>query len=332
VTGFASILERFAGKRLLVLGDLILDRYWWGECTRLSPEAPVPVVRKRKVTVTPGGAANTAANLAALGARVELIGLTGRDEAAAELKAALEEHGVSTDCLMETAGRPTTTKTRIIALHQQLVRVDDEDTSLALETQTAEALRLAGERLPAADAVVISDYAKGFLAPPFLKCVLAMAREAGKPVFVDPKGMDWTRYSGCTLIKPNRAELSLLTGMSAHDHEETLAAGRRLAVLMPGSLVLVTEGAEGMTLFSGTGETHVEPVARQVYDVTGAGDAVLAVTALALSAGASHLHAMQLASHAASIVIGRVGTVVVSRDELLRAITAGGEPAQPQQI
>lgn len=320
---FASILARFPGKRLLVLGDVILDRYWWGECTRLSPEAPVPIVRKQKVTVTPGGAANTAANLAALGATVELMGITGRDGAAAELKTALQQCGVGTACLIETDTRPTTTKTRIIALHQQLVRVDDEDTGPVAEPEAVEALRLTAERLPAADALVISDYAKGFLSPPFLKCVLAMARDAGKPVFVDPKGMDWTRYTGCTLIKPNRPELSLLAGMPARDHRETLAAGRRLAELMPDSLVLVTEGAEGMTLFSDSGENHVEPIARQVYDVTGAGDAVLAVTALALSVGASHGDAMQLASHAASIVIGRVGTVVVGREELLRAVTAG---------
>jgi D-beta-D-heptose 7-phosphate kinase/D-beta-D-heptose 1-phosphate adenosyltransferase len=278
-------------------------------------------VRKQRVTITPGGAANTAANLAALGAAVELIGVAGRDAAAAELKAALEPFGVGTGCLMECSGRPTTTKTRIVALHQQLLRVDDEETGPLPEAQAAEALRLTSERLPAAGAVVISDYAKGFLAPPFLKCVLAMARDAGKPVFIDPKGMDWTRYSGCTLIKPNRAELSLLTGMPAHNHEETLAAGRRLAGLMQGTIVLVTEGAEGMTLFSGAGEDHVEPVARQVYDVTGAGDAVLAVTVLALCAGASHRDAMQLASHAASIVIGKVGTVVVGREELLRALT-----------
>lgn len=321
MNGFDAILARFAGKRLLVLGDVILDRYWWGECTRLSPEAPVPIVRKQRVTVTPGGAANTAANLAALGSAVELIGIAGRDDAAAELKTALEGYGVGTGCLMEIAGRPTTTKTRIVALHQQLLRVDDEETGPVPEAQAAEALQLTSERLPAADAVVISDYAKGFLAPPFLKCVLAMARDAGKPVFIDPKGMDWARYSGCTLIKPNRAELSLLTGMPAHNHEETLAAGRRLAVLMQDTLVLVTEGAEGMTLFSGAGEDHVEPVARQVYDVTGAGDAVLAVTVLALCAGASHRDAMQLASHAASIVIGKVGTVVVGREELRRALT-----------
>jgi D-beta-D-heptose 7-phosphate kinase/D-beta-D-heptose 1-phosphate adenosyltransferase len=169
---------------------------------------------------------------------------------------------------------------------------------------------------------VISDYAKGFLTVRLLACLLAAARENAKPVYVDPKGMDWKRYAGCTLIKPNRPELSLLTGMPARNHEETLAAGRRLANRMEGALVLVTEGAEGMTMFSPSGEDHVEPVARQVYDVTGAGDSVLAVMATALSAGASHRDAMQLASHAASIVIGKVGTVVVGREELLRAVAA----------
>ena len=315
-----SILERFPGTRMLVVGDVILDRYWWGESTRLSPEAPVPVVRKQRVTMAPGGAANTAANLAALGAAVDLIGVTGCDSMAAELKATLETRGVNTAVLLAAPERPTTTKTRIVALHQQVVRVDEEDTSPVCEQQVAEALRLAAERLPAADAVVISDYAKGFLSPSLLGPLLKMACGAAKPVFVDPKGMDCSRYTGCTLIKPNRPELSLLTGMPTRTHEDTLAAGRQLSRRLGNTLVLATEGAEGMTMFSAAGEQHVEPIARQVYDVTGAGDAVLAVIALALTTGASHLDAMRLSSHAASIVIGSVGTVIVGRDELAGAL------------
>lgn len=313
---FESILARFPERRLLVLGDVILDRYWWGESTRLSPEAPVPVVRKRSVSVTPGGAANTAANLAALGASVDLIGIVGKDAAAGELKGVLEKGGVPVGCLLEAAGRPTTTKTRIVALHQQVVRVDEEDINAVPDSLAAAAAGLVAERLAAIDAVVISDYAKGFLTPALLERVLAMAGQAGKPVFVDPKGMDYSRYAGCTLIKPNRAELSLLTGMPTRNHEETLAAARHLTASMPGTLVLVTEGPEGMTMLADGRVEHIEPVARQVYDVTGAGDAVLAVTALALSTGASHTQAMRLSSHAASIVIGKVGTVVVALEEL----------------
>ncbi len=328
---FDAILERFPGQRMLVIGDVVLDRYWWGECTRISPEAPVPVVRKVRATITPGGAANTAANLAALGAAVDLVGITGADAAAAELRAALSARGVAAAGLLAVPGRPTTTKTRIVALHQHIARVDDEETSPVGDPYSAAALELTAARLAGAAAVVVSDYAKGFLTPAFLERLIRMARSAGKPVFVDPKGMDWTRYAGCTLIKPNRAELTLLTGMPAEDHAETLAAGRRLAEYMGGTLVLVTEGKEGLTLFDGSREEHLAPVPRQVYDVTGAGDTVLAAISLALCSGASHAQAMHLAGVAASIVIGLAGTATVTREDLAAAVS-GVPPLYPAAI
>ena len=311
--GLADILKKFPGQRILVLGDVILDWYWWGQASRLSPEAPVPVVRKQRTTLQPGGAGNTAANLAALGARVSLFGVTGTDSHAEELRAALKGHGVDTSGLIADASRPTTTKTRVIAAHQQVVRVDEEATASISGAIVADVLGAVQKDLGTADAIVISDYAKGFLIPELLKGVIG----AGKPVFADPKGADASRYQGVFLLKPNRLELGLLTGLPpATTHEETLAAGSRLAESMPGTHILVTEGSEGMTLFSEKAARHITSTPRQVFDVTGAGDTVLAVIAMAMTAGASWTQAMQLAAEAAGIAIGKMGSVAVGLESL----------------
>jgi D-beta-D-heptose 7-phosphate kinase/D-beta-D-heptose 1-phosphate adenosyltransferase len=312
--GLADILKKFPGQRILVLGDVILDWYWWGQASRLSPEAPVPVVRKQRTTLQPGGAGNTAANLAALGARVSLFGVTGKDSHAEELRAALKAQGVDTGGLISDASRPTTTKTRVIAAHQQVVRVDEESTGTISEAIVADVLKAVKKDLGTADAIVISDYAKGFLTPELLKGVIG----AGKPVFADPKGADAARYRGVFLLKPNRLELGLLTGLPpAATHDETLAAGSRLAASMPGTHILVTEGSEGMTLFSKSQPAeHVASTPRQVFDVTGAGDTVLAVIAMAITAGASWTQAMQLAAEAAGVAIGQMGSVAVALESL----------------
>ena len=315
--GLPEILKLFPGQRILVLGDVILDWYWWGQAFRLSPEAPVPVVRKQRTSLQPGGAGNTAANLAALGARVSLFGVTGRDSHADELKAALKACGVDTSGLIADAVRPTNTKTRVIAAHQQVVRVDEEATH-PISTHTADAvLKAVREDLNNAGAIVISDYAKGFLTPPLLDAVIGEARRAGKRVFADPKGADAARYRGAFLLKPNRLELGLLTGLPTDTHAEILAAGSRLAASMPGTHILVTEGSEGMTLFADSQPpVHLAPAPRQVFDVTGAGDTVLAVIAMAVTAGASWTDAMRLASEAAGIAIGQMGSVAVSLESL----------------
>lgn len=316
--GLADILKKFPGQRILVLGDVILDWYWWGQASRLSPEAPVPVVRKQRTTLQPGGAGNTAANLAALGARVSLFGVTGLDSYARELEAALDAYGIETSGLVEDHSRPTTTKTRVIAAHQQVVRIDEESTEPISAFIADAILATLKQSLGDADAVVASDYAKGFLTPRLLKGVIGEARRAGKRVFADPKGADASRYQGVFLLKPNRLELGLLNGLPpATTHDETLAAGSRLAASMPGTHILVTEGSEGMTLFAGShAPEHVAPTPRQVFDVTGAGDTVLAVVAMAVTAGASWSQAMQLAAEAAGIAIGQMGSVAVSLDQL----------------
>jgi rfaE bifunctional protein kinase chain/domain len=316
--GLPDILKLFPGQRILVLGDVILDWYWWGQASRLSPEAPVPVVRKQRTTLQPGGAGNTAANLAALGARVSLFGVTGADSHADDLKAALKAHGVDARGLVVDPSRPTTTKTRVIAAHQQVVRLDEEATAPISEAIAADVLKAVRDDLVNAAAVVISDYAKGFLTPPLLDAVIGESRRAGKRVFADPKGADATRYRGVFLLKPNRLELGLLTGLPpATTHEETLVAGSRLAANMPGTHILVTEGSEGMTLFAESKPLeHVASTPRQVFDVTGAGDTVLAVIAMAVTAGASWSQAMRLAAEAAGIAIGQMGSVAVGLESL----------------
>ena len=317
---------------MLVLGDVILDRYWWGEASRLSPEAPVPIVRKQRSTAKPGGVANTAANLVALGAAVDLIGLVGADSASDELRRVLAESGVGSDLLLRDPNCPTTAKTRIIASNHHITRVDEEETHPISDQQSAEVIALVTGRLNAADAVVISDYAKGFLTPSLLRDVIDLARRAGKPVFVDPKGPDWKRYAGTTYLKPNRLELGALAGMQVRSHEDTVIAAARLLPLLEGSKLLVTEGPEGMTLIApGTREYHLLPSPRQVYDVTGAGDTVLAAFAIAVSAGAEPAEAMSIAIEAAAIVVGVVGTATVRADDLAAALAAKTE-LRPQTL
>ena len=316
-----SILEIFPMRSLIVAGDVILDRYWWGESTRLSPEAPVPVVRKQRTTVRAGGAANTAANLVSLGAGVTLLGVIGADAEARELRMVLEQSGIQSllveSLLVEDPARPTTSKTRIVAGHQQVVRVDEEDTAPLPESLAERVMKSFRATLPTVQAVVLSDYAKGFLTPFLVVRMIEAARVANVPVFIDPKGADYKHYAGCTLLKPNRLELGILVQRPVRNHEETLIAGRALRSLLPGTSILVTEGADGMTLFATDGsEEHAGSVRQQVFDVTGAGDTVLAVVAISLCSGASHSEALDLASRAAGIVVGIVGTATVSRDQL----------------
>jgi D-beta-D-heptose 7-phosphate kinase/D-beta-D-heptose 1-phosphate adenosyltransferase len=312
-----DIARRFAGLRVIVAGDLILDRYWWGSASRLSPEAPVPVVNRERTSVRPGGAANTAVNLAALGATAELFGVAGDDRDACDLRGALSAAGVANAWVRSDSQRPTTTKTRVMALNQQIVRVDDESCAPVSRNIAFEAAGEIRQRLAGSSALVFSDYAKGFLVPDLLRDTIAAASENGTPVFIDPKGRDATRYAGCTLLKPNRLELGLLAGMEVHSHEDTIEAGRRLSLNLGGTKILATEGASGMTLFeNGDVREQVAAAPRQVYDVTGAGDTVLATMALAVAAGAEYRDAMQLAVAAASIAIGVMGTAAVTAAQL----------------
>jgi D-beta-D-heptose 7-phosphate kinase/D-beta-D-heptose 1-phosphate adenosyltransferase len=320
----ARAVAAFAGRRVLVAGDLMLDRYWSGDVDRISPEAPVPIVRKVGAFGVPGGAANTACNVAALGARVTLFGVTGQDEAGAELRGMLSQRGIDCACLSIVAGRPTTVKLRIVAHDQQIVRIDEEDTSPIDASLADEVVKRAARLMPRVDAVLVSDYAKGFAIAPVIKGIIAAAVRHGKPVVVDPKGSDFERYRGATVLKPNRSELALLTGLPARQHEETMQAARQLLRLAGSTAIVVTEGKDGMTLLrpqtEEMPEEHFPSFAREVYDVTGAGDTALATLAVALAAGAPLGDAVWLANLAAGLAVGESGTVAISREKLAKAM------------
>lgn len=317
----AKAVAAFTGKRVLVAGDLMLDRYWSGVVDRISPEAPVPVVRKVGAFGVPGGAANTACNVAALGARVTLFGVTGQDEAGAELREALIQRGIDCAHISVAAGRPTTLKLRIVAHDQQIVRIDEEDTAPIDARLGDEVVARATRMMPRVDAVLVSDYAKGFAIAPVVKGIVAAAVRHGKPVVVDPKGSDFERYRGATVLKPNRSELAILTGLPARNHEETIHAAGQLLRLAGTAAIVVTEGKDGMTLLRPDApEEHFPSFAREVYDVTGAGDTALAMLAVALAAGAKLGDAVWLSNLAAGLAVGESGTVAISREKLANAM------------
>ena len=316
-------LPDLAKARVLVAGDVMLDRYWFGDVNRISPEAPVPVVLVRKVEERPGGAANVARNIAALGGKVSLLAVVGEDEAGACLEASLAGSGVETS-LHRDPELSTTVKLRVVGQQQQLLRIDFEraPSKEALAGKLGEFERLVDD----ADAVVLSDYGKGGLA--HVARMIELARARGKPVLVDPKGSDWARYRGATVITPNRAEFREVAGRWRDDADLAARAARIRDSLALDALI-VTRSEEGMSLFT-AGEAHHEPTrAREVYDVSGAGDTVIATLALMVAAGAGLPAAMRVANHAAGIVVGKLGTAVVHRHELDESLAQPGARSEP---
>ena len=313
-----AISDNFAARRILVLGDLMLDEFIFGRVRRISPEAPVPVVEVSRQTLALGGAGNVVSNLVALGARPIPLGIVGSDADAERCRDAFARLGVATGGLIADSSRPTTLKTRIIAHNQQVVRADRESrvaASPAVEELVIEAFR---REVETADAVIVSDYSKGLLTPRVLAQTLAAARERGLTVCLDPKMRNFAAYQPVTVITPNHQEAGEATGIEIEDEESLLAAGRRLLAVVDCRAALITRGEEGMTLFTGEGAvTHIPAVAREVYDVTGAGDTVIATLTLALSGGASFVESAVLANHAAGVVVGKLGTATVDRRELL---------------
>jgi D-beta-D-heptose 7-phosphate kinase/D-beta-D-heptose 1-phosphate adenosyltransferase len=324
VTELGDLVARLGGTRALVLGDVMLDEYVWGQVNRISPEAPVPVVDVRTRTYVPGGAANVAVGIAALGGRALLGGIVGDDPAAAHLRDALAERGLGLDGLLAVAGRSTTTKTRVIAHSQQVVRADVEERK-PLPAETAQELRgWAEARLADIDVVVLSDYAKGVVSAELAQGVIERSREAGKPVVVDPKGSDYAKYGGATVLTPNIADAKRAAHLAPESFVELAEVASRLAAVVPGSALLITRGAEGMSLLSESGSIDVPAAARDVYDVTGAGDTVVAALAVALGSGLRLEDAVRLANAAAGLVVSKVGTASVTLGELSSA--AAGEP------
>ena len=315
-----QILEKFSKLNVLVIGDVILDRYWWGDVSRISPEAPVPVVRLKNTSLAAGGAANVAANIAGLGATPILVGIVGDDDGARQFPEVLTGANVSPEHLVRDHDRPTTVKTRIVAHSQQVVRVDQEHAGgISTETENAILEKVESE-MDRVDAIAVSDYAKGMLTDRVLKELFSIASKHGKPVLVDPKGKDYSKYKGAALLTPNRREAAEACNLD--DSSEVVdRAGTQLMNDLDLDALLVTEGEAGMTLFRRSQSSiKMGAEARKVYDVTGAGDTVIAMLAVAIGAGADVETAARLANAAAGLVVEQVGTTAVTLAALEAAL------------
>ncbi len=311
-------MKNFRGKRILVVGDLILDRYIWGRVSRISPEAPVPVVEVTDDTFMLGGAANVANNILALGGKPTVTGIVGTDRAGEVIRRLLEERGVT--CALVEDGRPTTMKTRVIAHHQQVVRFDKEDKSRISGRSFEKICGVLGQAVAGHDAVIISDYKKGMVSPELIRLIMKAARPDRKFVAVDPKVGHFNWYKGVSLITPNLAEAASGSGVEIRDEKGLVRAGRALMKRLSCRAVLITRGEEGMSLFEGERVVHIPTVARHVYDVTGAGDTVIAAFTLAHSSGYDLTEAAVIANHAAGIVVGEVGTATVTPERLRESL------------
>jgi rfaE bifunctional protein kinase chain/domain len=316
-----SLLSAMQGRRVLVLGDVMLDEFVWGRVARISPEAPVPVVEVTHESLHVGGAGNVARNIRALGGVPTLVGVVGRDGAADKIRAELEASGVPHALVVSDDGRPTTVKTRILAHQQQIVRTDrecaDEISSSLAQTLVDEVRRA----LDDCGALVLSDYAKGVVTPGVVRAVLALARRRGLPVLVDPKVRHFPLYRRVSVITPNQLEAELASGVRIRSEADLAAAAARILKLTACEALLITRGEHGLSLFRrGHRPAHVPTFAREVFDVTGAGDTVIATLALALAARARLEEAAVLANSAAGVVVGKVGTATASPEEVLAAV------------
>jgi rfaE bifunctional protein kinase chain/domain len=315
------LLAAMQTRRVLVVGDVMLDEFLWGRVARISPEAPVPVVEITSQTFHLGGAANVASNVRSLGGQAAVAGVVGRDPAGQRLRDALVRGGVEDALTLDDKGRPTTHKTRIIAHHQQVVRADREEAGeigAALEDALGDALRRAAR---GAGAIILSDYQKGVVTRRLMKTVLDAARREGVPLLVDPKVRHFALYRGAAIVTPNQMEAEQATGVRIRDAAGLRDAGAKILKTLRCRAVLITRGEHGMALFEQDKKpVEIPTAARQVFDVTGAGDTVIASLALALAAGATLPEAAMFANYAAGVVVGKIGTATVSPDEVLAAI------------
>lgn len=317
MTDLTHLIDAIAGTRILVVGDVMLDRFTHGSVDRVSPEAPIPVLRVRRETAMPGAAGNVAANLSALGVSVDLVSVIGDDAAGSELSALVAAQLGRAGGLLTIADRPTTTKTRFIAGGQQLLRADAETDAPLADAEAARLLAAVAERLPGVGMLVLSDYGKGVLSAEVIAALMDLAHAAGVRVLVDPKGRDYRRYRGAFCITPNARELAEATGMATRDDAGVVAAARALAADCGIDSVIATRSEQGLSVVPAEGPvTHLRAQAREVFDVSGAGDTVVAVLAAAIAAGADLPAAATLANIAAGIVVAKVGTATVRPGEL----------------
>lgn len=316
-----AVRDGFGHKRVLVVGDLMLDQYIWGKVERISPEAPVPVLSPGRKATRAGGAGNVALNLAGLGLEVAVAGYSGKDEHGDELLDLLLERGIDTAAVVALSDRPTITKTRVLAGHQHVLRVDTEDLSDIASSDRDRLFKAVIAKLPV-DAIILSDYAKGALTFRLCQRLIEVARESDTPVLVDPKGTDFSKYAGASVLTPNLLELSRAGGAPADQIEELVLAARKYVEALGLRFVVMTRGPQGMTLVSAEQTVHSPAKAREVFDVSGAGDTVIASIAAAVLGELDYADMLHMANVAAGYVVGRVGTVAIGHNSLMRALHA----------
>lgn len=314
----AELVHRFKNLRILVIGDLMIDAYIWGKVNRISPEAPIPIVEVLKEESKPGGAANVGLNLMRLGTHTLFSGVTGNDDNARLLTDDLRARGADTGAIVACQDRPTTVKTRIIAQHQQIVRIDRESATPLPSAGLDRLLAVLRPRITEVDGIILSDYNKGTLQAPLVSEIIRLAR--GRVVAVDPKPANVGLFRGASLITPNKKEAEQAVGYLLRDEESVRKAAAQLQSDLSLGNTLITRGEEGMSLFDGTQHTHIPTQAKNVFDVTGAGDTVISVATLALCAGATPLEAAVLSNIAAGITVAHLGVYAVSPEELLAAV------------
>lgn len=311
-----ELIEKFKDVKVLVLGDVMLDRYFWGNVSRISPEAPVPIVNVNKKSSVLGGAANVAANIRSLGATPYLIGVCGNDKDAESLENLLDQNQISSK-LFRFETRQTTVKTRIIAHHQHVARIDQETNRYISESESEMIYDQILDLIDSTSIVVVSDYAKGFLTDNLLKRLITFCNLKNKIVLVDPKGKNFKKYKGSTILTPNRKESAEASGFDENEPDLIKKAGEKILSETDLEALLITQGEKGMTLLQKNGDSfYLEALTREVYDVTGAGDTVIAAFAVAVGAGASFVEAAKIANIAAGLVVREVGTTSVSLEKL----------------
>ncbi len=318
VANILKIVDRFSKTKILVIGDIIVDHFVWGKVSRLSPEAPVPIVEVSKESFVPGGSGNVAHNIAALKGQVFLCGVIGHDLVGSQIVELINDLGVDTNGVFTDAGIPTIQKTRIIANIQQIVRIDREDRESKDKTIITRGQQYLKETIPQVDAIIISDYGKGMISVPLLKETIKLAHRYNKVITVDPKVEHFLKYKGVTCITPNHLEAAQgIHYPVPRDQAETEMLGEKIIKKLHCQSLLITQGEKGMTLFEqGKRSLHIPTMAREVFDVTGAGDTVISTLTLALAAGADLKQAAYIANHAAGIVVAKVGTATCSPEEL----------------
>ena len=312
-----DLIPRFKNAKILVVGDVMLDRFIWGTVSRISPEAPVPVVWAKSESFMPGGASNVANNICALGAHAYMCGIIGDDEAGRTVVTELAKNGINSEGMLIDASRPTIEKTRIIAHHQQIVRIDKESDGPLKSRAIARILSYVKSKIEDIDAIIIEDYGKGLIVPRLIRELIILAKRHKKILTVDPKKEHFTSYAGVTVIKPNRKEAEEASGVKIKDKSSLNRAGKKLLKSLKAEAVLITLGEDGMALFERKKDCVCIPtVAQEVYDVSGAGDTVIGIFTLARVAGAKMNEATHIANIAAGVVVGKIGIGVCEPDEL----------------